>query len=47
MNKNKNKHLILSDRVTIETYLNQGKPFKVIGSELGKAPTTNSLILYS
>jgi len=39
---NKNKHLIQSDRVTIETKLNQGKSFKFIGSELGKDPTTIS-----
>lgn len=39
---NKNKHLIQSDRVNIETNLNQGKSFKFIGSELGKDPTTIS-----
>ena len=37
---NKNKHLIQTDRVTIETYLNQGKSFKFIGGELSKDPTT-------
>lgn len=37
---NKNKHLTQSNRVTIESLLNEGKSFKFIGRELSKDPTT-------
>lgn len=37
---NKNKHLLQSDRVMLETLLNQSNSYKFIGNELGKDPTT-------
>lgn len=36
------KHLTLSDRIRIETMLEQGKSFSQIAKELGKYPTTIS-----
>lgn len=37
---NKNKHLILEERIIIEQMLSAGESFKSIGRELGKDPTT-------
>lgn len=37
---NKNKHLSLSERIMIEQHLNNRKPFRGIGRELSKDPTT-------
>ena len=39
---NKQKHLTLENRVTIETGLKEGKTFRMIAGELGKDPTTIS-----
>jgi len=38
----KNKHLTLSERILIETSLNEGKSFKMIAKDLGKDPCTIS-----
>ena len=39
---NRQKHLTLENRVTIETGLKEGKSFRMIADELGKDPTTIS-----
>ncbi|MGX7111871.1 helix-turn-helix domain-containing protein [Gemella cuniculi] len=42
MENNKNKHLTLDDRITIQTGITNGKTFRSLGIDLGKGPTTIS-----